>query len=291
MPLDHTDRPRGWGAASTAHDYARTALTLACMAGAVLLLAACNTGSMGEARRSQAYDQAETPQLSAQQATRTARTYFAGTGTPDPTMIPPPSVEALVITLGVNPDGSPAGSYLSVPADAGTVYATARLGNVVAGQRITSIFTDAFGNQMGGTETEMSANGGSPWLVAPLNLGGISGPGEFAVYYFSGGHQIGSLAFTITGAGSGAQLLPELPANPQARSTSAPSQSGQPTATSGNGNPNGQPQPGNQGDSGQWNQGGQQADGNWQQQADGTWQEQPADGQWQNQEDGQWQGQ
>jgi hypothetical protein len=305
MPLVPTGRHRGWEANRTVTAVGRGLAGI----GLVLVLAACNTGSMNEARRSQEYDvEVEAQQVAAQQATRTAAAFGEGTATPDPGGILAPSVETLVMTLGVNPDGSPSGSYLSLPVDAGTVYASALLGNVQAGQRAVAIFTDAAGNQVGSAETEMTANAASQWLVAPLNMGNTTGPGEYAVYLYSGGHQIASLAFSITGAGSGAQLLPDPPANPQARQPTPASQ-GRSTATAEGQDQNQDQQQGswNQGQDGQGNTGDQnnQQQGTWEQegqqdtwqqdqqnsgqqetvwvqQPDGTWVEQPAEQQWQS---------
>ena len=231
-----------------------------------LILTGCNTGSMNEARNSQEFDKAaETPQLSAQQATRTAQTFFSPTATPAAPTVVPPKLETLVITLGVGPDGGPSGSYLSVPVDAGTAYAAGRLSDVRAGQVVSAIWTDAFGNHMGTFEVELAADAATQWVSVPLQLNGALAAGEYAVYLFGGGRQLGSLAFMVTGAGSGAQLLPDLPANPQARSTMAPPSSQQQQQGSGN----------NQQDSN-----GRQSGGEWQQPAEDTWQ-QPAEGTWQ----------
>jgi hypothetical protein len=237
----------------------------------MILLAGCNNGSMNEARQSQEFDAAETPQLAAQQSTWTAKSFFAPTGTPPPPTPLPPTLESLVITLGVGPDGAPSGSYLSIPTDAGTAYAAGRLRDVHAGQKVAATWTDAFGNIVGSFEVAITANAAEQWVAVPLQLSGSMGVGEYAVYLFGGGRQLGSLAFTITGPGSGAQLLPDPPANPQARSTAAP----QPTASS-------QQQGGQQQPSGQQQQGGQ-AEGEWVQQSDGTWQQQPAEQQQWNQ--------
>lgn len=235
---------------------------LIAMLAIVIVLAGCNTGSMTEARRSQQFDAGEEARLTDKQATRTAETFFAPTATPTPSEPLPPTMESLVVTLGVGPDGAPSGSYLSVPTDAGVVYAAGLLRNVQAGQVVTAAWTDAFGNVYGTFEVELTADAASQWVVMPMQIGGAT-PGEFAVYFYGGGHQIGSLAFTITGAGSGAQLLPDPPANPQARATSVPRQSSSESNNQGGNNQN--------------------SDGNWQQD-EGDWQQ---DNQWDQQQD-QW---
>lgn len=249
---------------------------------AVVLLAGCNNGSMNEARQSQEFDAAETPRLAAQQSTWTAKSYFEPTGTPPPPTPLPPTLETLAITLGVGPDGAPSGSYLSIPTDAGTAYATGRLRDVRSGQKVSATWTDGFGNIVGSSEIAIAADAAEQWVAVPLQLDGGMVIGEYAVYLFGGGRQLGSLAFMITGPGSGAQLLPDPPANPQARGTTAP----QPTQS-------GQQEQGGQ----QPQQQGGQTDGEWVQQADGTWQQQttdqqqwnqPAQDQWNQQPADQW---
>jgi hypothetical protein len=237
-----------------------------------LVLAGCNTGSMQDARQSQEFDKAETPQLSAQQATRTAETFFSPTATPAVPTVVPPKLESLVITLGVGPDGAPSGSYLSVPTDAGTAYAAGRLRDVRAGQVVAATWTDSFGNIMGNYQIELTADTAAQWVSVPLQLTGALASGDYAVYLFGDGRQLGSLAFTITGPGSGAQLLPDLPANPQARSTVAPRQSQENDWQD------------EQDGDGDW----EQNEGNWQEnQSQSQW-EQPAQDQW-NQQQNQWQ--
>lgn len=245
---------------------------------AVVFLAGCNNGSMDEARQSQEFDAAETPQLAAQQSTWTAKSYFEPTGTPPPPTPLPPTLESLAITLGVGPDGAPSGSYLSVPTDAGTAYAAGRLRDVRSGQKVSATWTDAFGNIVGSFEVEIAADAAEQWVAVPLQLNSAMSAGEYAVYLFNGGRQLGSLAFMVTGPGSGAQLLPDPPANPQARGTTAP----QPTVS-------GQEQGAQQQEG--------QAEGEWVQQSDGTWQQQtteqqqwnqPAPDQWNQQPADQW---
>jgi hypothetical protein len=117
---------------------------------------------------------------------------------------------------------------------------------------------------MGSFEVELAADAAAQWVSVPLQLGGTTG--EHAVYLYGGGHQLGSLAFMVTGPGSGAQLLPELPANPQARATVAPRQAEEREDT--------------------WDENQQDGDEEWQQQDGGEWQ-QPNEGTWQ-QEQSQW---
>lgn len=260
----------------------------------VVLLAGCNTGSMTEARRSQRSDEAAEARLSAQQATRTAETFFAATSTPSPSAPLPPTLETLVVTLGVGPDGAPSGSYLSVPTDAGVVYAAGLLRNIRDGQEVTAAWTDAYGNVYGTYEVAFTADASAQWVTVPMQVGGATS-GEYAVYFYGGGHQLGSLAFTVSGAGSGAQLLPDLPANPRAQATTAPRQ--------GSSDQNQQSQD-NQGSDGDWQQESQsnqqqddwnQQQGDWNQQQQDQWNQpqqdqwnQPAQDQWNQPQQDQW---
>ena len=159
-----------------------------------------------------------------------------------------------------------------MPVDAGIAYAAGRLSDVRAGQTVSATWTDAYGNVMGSAVVELAADAAAQWVSVPLQLGGTTG--EHAVYLYGGGHQLGSLAFTVTGPGSGAQLLPDLPANPQARSTVAPRQTEQPQNTWDNNQ---------QEDGGDWQQ---QDGGEWQQPAEGTWQQDQS--QWNQQPQDQW---
>lgn len=283
MPLDRIDRrpepPLANPFLSRARirlDWKRRLVALNGLVALVLLVAGCNAGTMGEARESQAYDAAvETPQLSAQQATRTASAYFDPTATPSPAPPLPPILDQVVITLGVGPDGAPSGSYLSVPADAGSAFAAAQLRGVRAGQVVSATWTDAFGNVVSASEAELTTDSDAQWVNFPLPLNGGLSAGEYALYIFSGGRQLGSLAFSITGPGTGAQLLPDPPANPQARPRSEPRREERREENDGQTQNEWEQQPAE----GEW----QQSSGEWQQ-SGGEWQQQP-DGSWQQQDD------
>lgn len=182
----------------------------------VLLLAACSTGQARDARRAQERDAQAPPVMPLQQATRIAERYFPATATPAPTPPLYPFVGQLAVTLAVNPDGSPQGAYASVPADAGTLYAAARLYDAAVGHRITAIWTDAFGNVAGETAIDLTAVGNPQWVAMPLGLNPGMAPGPYAVWLYADGRRIGSLAFQINPPGSAPQMYAELPANPQA---------------------------------------------------------------------------
>lgn len=159
--------------------------------------------------------------------------FFPTTPTPAPTEPPAPSLRSLVITFGFRSDGTPDGSYASVPAGAGTAYAGAQLAGVAAGQVIRAVVTDGWGNEIATPEVTIDPGPADRWVALPIGLPAELAPGEYGVFMFAGDRALGSLAFGVTGAGTSAQLFPEAPANPQVRATQPPpgGAPGQPTPT------------------------------------------------------------
>ncbi|HET7094980.1 MAG TPA: hypothetical protein VFI22_15920 [Thermomicrobiales bacterium] len=193
---------------------------------ATLALAACDSGSALEAQRAEQRDMLRTPVLDKVHATRTSERFFPPTGTPASTPRPVPTLAQLVITTGVGAGNAPQGNDASVPSDAGTVYAGAQLGNVVAGHHVVGIWTDAQGNEVGRSAVDITAAAETTWVAFPLRLSGQLAPGEYAVYVDVDDRRVGSLAFTITAPGTAPQALPDLPANPQAAAPAAPTRAG-----------------------------------------------------------------
>lgn len=228
-PLDRTSGA-GFGAARRG----LLALTV------LLVFAGCSTGRVNESRLDQARDAEQTPQMPVQQATRIAQRYFPASPPASPTVPLAPVVGFLAITLATNPDGSPQGSYASVPVDAGQVLAAARLHDATAGQLITAVWTDGFGNEAGRVEQELAAGGPVQWITLPLGLSPSLSPGPYGVYIFADERQIASLGFNLTSPGSAPQIYPELPANPQAPAAQPTSPSGAPTVAPREGNQEGQ---------------------------------------------------
>ncbi|CAA9584043.1 MAG: hypothetical protein AVDCRST_MAG59-5211 [uncultured Thermomicrobiales bacterium] len=210
------------------------------LAALILALAGCSSGQVDEARVDQRRDAEETPQMAVQQATRIAQRYFPASPEASPPVPLAPVVGLLAVTLATNPDGSPQGSYASLPADAGTAFATARLDDGSAGQAITAIWTDAFGNEFGRSEQELAASAAVQWVALPVGLSPGLAPGQYAVYLFADDNRIGSLAFGVTAPGTAPQLYPDLPANPQVPAAAPTSPSGAPTVAPANGNRGGQ---------------------------------------------------
>ncbi len=192
----------------------------------VLVLGGCSSGAVQEVRTDQARDAGLPQQLAAEQATRTVERYFPATATPAATEAPRPALGDLMMTFGFRPDGTPDGSYESVPAGAGTVYAAARLANLSVGQQVRGVVTDRWGNDVAAPELTVDPGASDRWVALPIGLPAELVPGEYGVFVFVDDQMLGSLAFGVTGPGSSAQLLPEQPANPQVIGTFYPPGSG-----------------------------------------------------------------
>lgn len=235
---------------------------------ALVVLSGCSSGMARDARRDAARDAALPDKLASDQATRTAERYFPPTPTPGPRAPEPAALEELVITFGFRSDGTPDGSYASVPAGVGTVYAGARVSGVTAGQRVDAIVTDAWGNDLARPSITIDPGASDRWLALPIPVGSNVIPGEYGVYVEIDDQVVGSLAFAITAPGTSAQLLPEAPTNVQVRATLPPPGAAPAAVATGTAEPN------QQGQQGQWDQ--QWQDQQWQDQqsqAEQPWQE------------------
>ena len=212
-PIDRLGIP--WRTRRTARWYLATLAVC-------LILAGCNTGTARDAARDEARDAGLEDQLAAQQATRIVQKYFPPTGTPAPTQPPAPALGQIALTFGFRSDGTPDGSYASVPAGAGMVYVAARLTGLSVGQKVRAIVTDAWGNDVATPEVVIDPGAADRWLALPVGLPAELAPGQYGAFVFADDRALGSLAFGVTGVGTSAQLLPERPANPQVRSTLPP---------------------------------------------------------------------
>jgi hypothetical protein len=187
-----------------------------------VVLAGCSSGAARDAARDEARDAGLEDQLAAQQATRIIEKYFPPTGTPAPTEPPAPALGQMALTFGFRADGTPDGSYASVPAGAGTVYIATRLTGLSVGQRVRAIVTDAWGNDVATPEVIIDPGAADRWLALPVGLPAEFAPGEYGAFVFADDRPLGSLAFAVTGVGTSAQLFPEMPANPKVSSTRPP---------------------------------------------------------------------
>ncbi|MGH2614414.1 MAG: hypothetical protein ACRDJC_04185 [Thermomicrobiales bacterium] len=212
----------------------RAPLGLALLA-AWLVLAGCSSGAAVDAYRDQARDAGLKDQLAAEQATRTVQRFFPPTGTPAPTSAPVPALGGIAITFGFRADGTPDGSYASVPAGVGNAYAAVRLSGVSVGQVVKAVVTDAWGNEFAAPEVTIDPGAADRWLALPIPLPAELSTGAYGLYVFADERPLGSMAFGVTGVGTSAQLFPDLPANPRVRSTQPPPGAapaeGQPTPT------------------------------------------------------------
>jgi hypothetical protein len=161
--------------------------------------------------------------------------YFPATGTPAPTKPPAPALGGIAITFGFRPDGTPDGSYASVPAGVGNAYAAVRLSGVSAGQVVRAVVIDAWGNEIAAPEVAIDPGAADRWLALPIPLPAELSTGAYGLYVFADERPLGSVAFGVTGVGTSAQLFPEPPANPRARTTAptpgVAATDGQPTPT------------------------------------------------------------
>ena len=248
-----------------------------------------------DARRDEARDATLPDKLASDQATRTAERYFPPTSTPGTEVPDPAALEELVITFGFRGDGTPDGSYESVPAGVGTVYAAARVSGVSVGQKVDAVVTDAWGNDLARPSVTIDPGAADRWLALPIGIGGNVAPGEYGVYVEIDDQVVGSLAFGITGAGSSAQLLPEAPTNVQVRATLPPPGAAPSAVATGTVDPNQQGQQGQQGQGEQqWQdqqwENQQQTEPQWQEpqaQGEETWQQNLPEAPWQQGQDGQ----
>ena len=187
-----------------------------------LLLSGCSSGAATDARRDEARDASLKDQLAAEQATWTAQHYFPPTATPGPPKPLTPSLGDVAITFGFRSDGTPDGSYASVPAGAGTAFVAVELAGVSAGQKVRAVVTDGWGNDVAAPESVIGPGAAQQWLALPIPLANELAPGEYGAFVFVDDQPVGSLAFGVTGVGTSAQLLPEGPANVQVPSTMPP---------------------------------------------------------------------
>ena len=137
---------------------------------ACLILSGCSSGAATDARHDEARDASLKDQLAAEQATWTAQHYFPPTATPGPAKPLTPSLGDVAITFGFKPDGTPDGSYASVPAGAGTAFVGVELAGVSAGQKVRAVVTDGWGNDVAAPESVVGPGSAQQWLALPVPL-------------------------------------------------------------------------------------------------------------------------
>ena len=78
---------------------------------------------------------------------------------------------------------------------------------------------DAWGNEIAAPEVTIDPGAADRWLALPIPLPAELSPGAYGLFVFVDERPLGSVAFGVTGVGTSAQLFPEPPANPRARTT------------------------------------------------------------------------
>ncbi len=201
-----------------------------CLVIVVLMgLSACASGDATDAKRGENADAQKTPNVVAVQATEVARQIRSGTPAATATPRPvPTSLESLVLTLSLGPGNVPRDQYAAVPTDAGTIYVTALLHHLHAGDAITAEWVTSAGVQVNTSSAPSPGDGDQAWIALPLNVGGLA-PGDYAAFVSVDGQQLDSIVFRLLSAGSLAQVLPPLPDNPAVTEGGGPNATGQAT--------------------------------------------------------------
>ena len=167
-----------------------------------VVLAGCSSGAARDAARDEARDAGLDDQLAAQQATRIVQKYFPPTGTPSPTEPPAPALGQVALTFGFRQDGTPDGSYASVPAGAGTVYVSDQTdGSICRTKGACGVPTP------GATRWQRRRQSSTPARpIAGSRFRSVSRlkslPGGIWRLYLADERALGSLAFGVTGMGT-----------------------------------------------------------------------------------------
>jgi hypothetical protein len=188
--------------AATAERPVRLWLALICVA---LLVAGCSSGNAREAERGQVRQASEEARVPELQATYSAEFFDPGTPTPDQTSVTLPTLDRLVLTRNLTANG-PGEELASIPADAGTVYAGARLHGVARGVVVGAIWRNEQGTVYS-TETTLERDAAETWVGLSLPRDGGLPPGSYAVviYVIAGDEEpvgLNSLVFEITASGT-----------------------------------------------------------------------------------------
>ena len=106
-----------------------------------------------------------------------------------------------------------------MPAGVGNAYAAVHLSDVSAGQLVRVVVIDAWGNEIAAPEVTIDPGAADRWLALPIPFRLSCRPARTVLFVFVDDRPLGSVAFGVTGVGTSAQLFPEPPANPRARTT------------------------------------------------------------------------
>jgi hypothetical protein len=158
----------------------------------VSVLASCATGNKREASFYESRDATVQSQMPEVQATTTAR-FFGGTPTAIATYPPVPALAELTLATSVGGDGSPQNRVKD--ASGGTLYVSARIRNIVAGEVYTAVWGRPDGTEIERVDKTAGSSGNIGWISFDWPSAGSQGPGEYAVFIYSGSNMLGSVVF------------------------------------------------------------------------------------------------
>ncbi len=158
----------------------------------VSVLASCATGNKREASFYESRDATVQSQMPEVQATTTAR-FFGGTPTAIATYPPVPALAELTLATSVGGDGSPQNRVKN--ASGGTLYVSARIRNIVAGEVYTAVWGRPDGTEIERVDKTAGSSGNIGWISFDWPSAGSQGPGEYAVFIYSGSNMLGSVVF------------------------------------------------------------------------------------------------
>ncbi len=196
-----TPTNEGGRALPLAGRYLRAALGILAL---LVLLVGCATGNAQDAQRGRQRDATRADVLPNLQATLVAHR-FAATPAPAPTRTPIPTLESLVLSIGVGPDGSPQQSVNAISSGQPSVYATALIHDLLKGEKVIATWRAASkggtatttGPEVAKSEIEVNADTGQQWFAFPLHAN--LQPGTYAVVLTVNDQILNSLVFQVTG--------------------------------------------------------------------------------------------
>lgn len=211
MPSGPTAHQTGPGLTNTQPTISRLLAGVAVL----LLLNACNTGNVRDARRGQNRDLQTPVVMPLEQATQLAKVYFPPTNTPAPTVPLPAFASAVAITMSVNGDGSPQGAFATVPTNAPALFVSTKIHGGAPGQLVSAVWVDANDKRIAETNTKLPGLSDPEWVSLPLGLDPAMPAGPYGVWVFVGERRIASVTFGLTEPGNPPQIFDDLPANPE----------------------------------------------------------------------------
>lgn len=162
----------------------------------VLLLAGCSQGQVSDERTFEMQEAKKTQVVPGAQETMLATEFDAPDASPFPTLTPAPGLDELTIALDVTASGAPGQRTEVVASLDGTIYASARLTSLRAGQVVAVRWVAADGAEIGSGEQSASA-GGDQWVSIPFALPPGTAPGKYAAIVSVDDRRLGSIVFEV----------------------------------------------------------------------------------------------